>query len=84
MGQTARAQLIGSAKGLEESAQKLSEDTGRSCLATPADVRDPKAVQAAVKATVDKFGRIDFVVCGELPSWTRADPRRRWQLVSVL
>ncbi len=30
-----------------------------------ADVRDPKALHAAVKQTIDTFGRIDFVICGE-------------------
>ncbi|ORX40642.1 hypothetical protein BD324DRAFT_611614 [Kockovaella imperatae] len=65
MGLGADAAIVGrDAKGLEESANKLSKATGRKCLATPADVRDAKAVQGAVKATIEKFGRIDFVVCG--------------------
>jgi peroxisomal 2,4-dienoyl-CoA reductase len=33
-------------------------------LAVRADVRDPKQVQAAVKQTIEKYGRIDFVING--------------------
>ena len=53
-----------SAKGLEESASALEKATGSKCLATPADVRDPAAIKIAVEATLAKFGRIDFVICG--------------------
>ena len=34
-------------------------------MPTSADVRDPEALKKAVQATIDKFGRIDFVICGE-------------------
>jgi len=52
------------AKGLEESAQKLSKDTGRRCVAAPADVRDPEALKRAVGIAEKEFGRIDYVICG--------------------
>ncbi|KAI0344341.1 NAD(P)-binding protein [Trametopsis cervina] len=49
---------------LSESAEELSKDTGRNCLPVQADVRQPKALQDAVAKTIEKFGRIDFVICG--------------------
>lgn len=33
-------------------------------LALQADVREPKQLQDAVAITIEKFGRIDFVICG--------------------
>ncbi|WVW86109.1 hypothetical protein I302_108149 [Kwoniella bestiolae CBS 10118] len=51
-------------KGLAESAQALVKTTGQKCLPTSADVRDPGQLEKAVKETVDKFGKIDFVICG--------------------
>ena len=53
-----------SAKGLEDSAKNLENSTGRKCLPCAADVRDPEQVKSAVKKCIDKFGRIDFVICG--------------------
>lgn len=53
-----------SAKGLAESAEKLSKATDQTCLPASADVRDPEALKAAVALTKEKFGRIDFVICG--------------------
>jgi 2,4-dienoyl-CoA reductase [(3E)-enoyl-CoA-producing], peroxisomal len=50
---------------LGQSAEELSKDTGRVCLPVQADVRQPKALQDAVAKTIEKFGRIDFVICGE-------------------
>jgi peroxisomal 2,4-dienoyl-CoA reductase len=44
--------------------KKLIEDNGGECLAITADVRDYEAVQTAVAATVEKFGRIDIVING--------------------
>jgi 2,4-dienoyl-CoA reductase [(3E)-enoyl-CoA-producing], peroxisomal len=49
---------------LEKTAAELSAATGRSILAVPADVRNPDNVAAAVKATVDRFGKLDTVVNG--------------------
>jgi Enoyl-(Acyl carrier protein) reductase len=47
-----------------QSAKELSESTGRTVLACQADVREPKQLQDAVAKTIEKFGRIDFVICG--------------------
>lgn len=55
----------GSAKGLAESAARLEKASGRKCLAASADVRSKESMAEAVKACKDKFGRIDFVVCGK-------------------
>lgn len=44
--------------------KKLVEDSGGECLAITADVRDFEAVQAAIAATVEKYGQIDIVVNG--------------------
>ncbi|ORY33512.1 putative 2,4-dienoyl-CoA reductase [Naematelia encephala] len=52
------------AKGLEDSARRLEESTGRKCLAVSADVRDVKQLQDAVEKCKERFGRIDHVVCG--------------------
>ncbi|CAE7230368.1 unnamed protein product [Rhizoctonia solani] len=49
---------------LTAAANELSASTGRQCLPAQADVRSPEQLQAAVKATISKFGRIDFVICG--------------------
>ncbi|EIW72222.1 peroxisomal 2,4-dienoyl-CoA reductase [Tremella mesenterica] len=52
------------AKGLQESAERLQQQTGRKCLAAAADVRDPKSLSEAVRKTEERFGRIDHVICG--------------------
>ncbi|KAI0697454.1 hypothetical protein BC835DRAFT_765932 [Cytidiella melzeri] len=49
---------------LVKSAEELSKDTGRNCLPVQGDVRQPKALQEAVAKTIEKYGRIDFVICG--------------------
>ncbi|TFK48021.1 NAD(P)-binding protein [Heliocybe sulcata] len=49
---------------LTQTAEELSRLTGRTCLAAQADVRNPKQLQDAVAKTVEKFGGIDFVICG--------------------
>lgn len=49
---------------LEAAARELSEATGRECIATPGDVRDPKKVEEALDATLARFGRADIVVNG--------------------
>ncbi len=41
---------------------RLVEEHDRRIVATPADVRDPKALQAAVDAGVAELGRLDVVV----------------------
>lgn len=40
------------------------ESAGGECLAVPADVRDYASVEAAISATLERFGRIDIVVNG--------------------
>ena len=49
---------------LDVTAKELSEATGRSVLGVAADVRDPDAIAAAVKATVARFGKLDTLVNG--------------------
>jgi len=49
---------------LKRAAQELSTVTGNDCLPVKADVRDPRQVQAAVQQTIDRYGRIDFVING--------------------
>lgn len=48
----------------EKAAAQLSKETGRSCLPCQADVRKPEDLKAAAKKAFDKYGRIDFVICG--------------------
>ncbi|KAJ3532873.1 hypothetical protein NMY22_g7566 [Coprinellus aureogranulatus] len=49
---------------LQQSAKELAEATGQECLAAQADVRQPATLKEAVAKTIEKFGRIDFVICG--------------------
>lgn len=49
---------------LNEAAKELSAATGRSVLPAQADVREPTQIQGAVAKAIEKFGRIDFVICG--------------------
>lgn len=49
---------------LEATAKELEGMHARPCLATPADVRDGKAIEAALDATVAQLGRLDIVVNG--------------------
>lgn len=61
----ARAAIVGrKADRLEAAAQELRQASGSECLAAPADVRDPKQVEAALERTLDRFGAIDIVVNG--------------------
>ena len=47
-----------------EAMKKLVEDGGGECLTVAADVRDFEAVENAIAATVEHYGRIDIVVNG--------------------
>jgi len=49
---------------LTATAEELSKATGRTCVPAQADVRKPQMLQEAVAKTIEKFGRIDFVICG--------------------
>ena len=45
------------------------------CIPAQADVRKPDELKEAVRKTIEKFGRIDFVICGEPESLrTSGDP----------
>ncbi|KAF9783804.1 hypothetical protein BJ322DRAFT_1067173 [Thelephora terrestris] len=49
---------------LTQAAEELSKGTGNTCIPTQADVRKPDQLKDAVRKTIEKFGRIDFVICG--------------------
>jgi peroxisomal 2,4-dienoyl-CoA reductase len=49
---------------LDKTAAELSAASGRQVLAVAADVRDPDAIGRAVRATIDKFGKLDTVING--------------------
>jgi len=49
---------------LDATAAAIAAETGRTPLAFAADVRDPAAIQRAVQATADRFGKLDTVVNG--------------------
>ncbi|KAI0762330.1 NAD(P)-binding protein [Fomes fomentarius] len=61
----AKAAIVGrKLDRLQAAANELASSTASECIAVQADVRNPKQLQDAVAKTVEKFGRIDFVVCG--------------------
>lgn len=49
---------------LDETAQELEAETGGECLPVSADVREPQAVEAALDACIERFGKLDLVVNG--------------------
>jgi len=49
---------------LTQASKELSQATGSECIYAQADVRNPKALQEAAAKAIEKFGRIDFVICG--------------------
>jgi peroxisomal 2,4-dienoyl-CoA reductase len=49
---------------LDQTAAAIAADTGRPVLGVAADVREPAAIQRAVAAAVERFGRLDTVVNG--------------------
>ncbi|OCH88828.1 2,4-dienoyl-CoA reductase [Obba rivulosa] len=49
---------------LTQSAQELSKATGQECLAVQADVRHFNQLRDAVARAIERFGTIDFVICG--------------------
>jgi SDR family mycofactocin-dependent oxidoreductase len=60
--------------------QALVEAEGRACLALVADVRDQAALDSAVSATVERFGRIDALLVNagiydwaDTPLWETTD-----------
>lgn len=61
----ASATIVGrNEERLTKAAQELSAATGSTCIPVKADVRDPKQIQTAVQRTIEKYGRIDFVING--------------------
>ena len=61
----ADAVILGRRKDvIEGAAAQLSKETGRTCIGVAGDVRDPKALKEAVRQAIEKFGRLDFVICG--------------------
>ncbi|KAL4402873.1 peroxisomal 2 4-dienoyl-CoA reductase Sps19 [Malassezia pachydermatis] len=60
-----KAAIVGrKADRLNQAAAQLSKDTGSECLAVPGDVRKFEMMEDVVKKTVEKYGKIDFVICG--------------------
>jgi len=49
---------------ITRAADELSKGTGNICIPAQADVRKPDELKDAVRKTIEKFGRIDFVICG--------------------
>jgi len=49
---------------LDATATAIAAETGRAVLAVAADVRDAAAIQHAVQATIERFGKLDTVVNG--------------------
>jgi peroxisomal 2,4-dienoyl-CoA reductase len=49
---------------LDATAAAIAIETGRTPLAVAADVRDATAIQRAVQATLERFGKLDTVVNG--------------------
>ena len=56
--------LVLAARSADKLAQLEAElkATGCECVSVPTDVSDPNAVEALVRATADRFGRIDVLV----------------------
>lgn len=66
----AHAAILGrKADRLARASKELSDATGQQCLPCPADVREPDQLKEAVRKTVEKFGRIDFVIVGSAANW---------------
>ena len=62
--QGANVGLLGRrAEKLDEVARDIRQSHGREATCHPADVRNGDAVAAAIAACVERFGRIDVVVC---------------------
>jgi NAD(P)-dependent dehydrogenase (short-subunit alcohol dehydrogenase family) len=67
----------------------LAAVSGAHVLAVPADVRDPKAIEAAVQATLERFGRLDILIAnaGAFSNVNQRlgdkDPERWWNTFEV-
>ncbi|KAJ3742295.1 hypothetical protein DFH05DRAFT_1526824 [Lentinula detonsa] len=61
----ANAAIIGrNLDRLTQASKELAEKTGKICIPLQADVRQPQTLRDAVRKAIEKFGRIDFVICG--------------------
>jgi len=49
---------------LDATAKELADETGGDCLPVAADVREPKAIEAALDTCIERFGKLDLVVNG--------------------
>jgi 2,4-dienoyl-CoA reductase [(3E)-enoyl-CoA-producing], peroxisomal len=49
---------------LDAAAAAIASETGRTPLAVAADVRDPAAIERAVQAVIERFGKLDTVING--------------------
>src|SRR4051794_15540670 len=47
---------------LEAAAAKITEESGKRCIAVPTDVKDENACINLIQKTIDEFGRIDALV----------------------
>ncbi|PAV21595.1 2,4-dienoyl- reductase [Pyrrhoderma noxium] len=61
----ANAVIVGrTLERITKAAEELQQSSGNKCIATQADVRNVEQLKAAVRKTIEIFGRIDFVICG--------------------
>ncbi|KAG1392132.1 hypothetical protein G6F58_012575 [Rhizopus delemar] len=49
---------------LEKAAKELSEKTGGEVFAVAGDIRNPSDAERVVKETIDRYGRIDYLING--------------------
>ncbi len=47
---------------LAAAADEIAAETGRRCVAIPADVRDPASAKALIEGVIAEFGRIDILI----------------------
>src|SRR5687768_14940220 len=64
-------------EGTIHSVAREVEDAGGKALPLQCDIREEDQVQAAIKATVEKFGGIDILVNNASAIWLRACSRPR-------
>lgn len=65
---------------LESTAAFIAEQSGRLVLAVPTDVQSSSAVDALVRATVERFGRLDIMVNNAGIGDSRGSGARIWDL----
>ncbi|MFN3835643.1 MAG: SDR family oxidoreductase [Glycocaulis sp.] len=71
-------------EGTIHTAAKAIEAAGGKALPIQCDIRDEASVEAAVKATADRFGGIDIVINNAsaiFPMPTRDTPAKKWDLM---